>query len=284
MNSLFRSLFSNSDTLENLWILCPFAGGSLSAFKTWMSLESNVFPANSHVLMATYPGRDHRIAETPCASIKELAKEIANEFIHYLHLQSQKPQQIILCGHSMGAQVAYEIYLEISRQHPQILLTTHLVLSACHAPHLTSRRLLNHLDDESFFNELIAIGGCSPSLAEHPELLDIFLPMLRADFTATESYQLVLSKPPTPSCISSSMLIYGLNDPEASESEVAAWRLWLMKQDSTTPCLLGFPGDHFYITTHPQKFIEQVLTTLSQAKHTFENKILDADIVIGETA
>ncbi|MBF4218501.1 thioesterase, partial [Vibrio anguillarum] len=56
------------------------------------------------------------------------------------------------------------------------------------APHLSSRRRLSQLNDDDFIDQLIAIGSGSPILKQHPELLPLFLPMLRADFLATECY------------------------------------------------------------------------------------------------
>lgn len=63
-----------------------------------------------------------------------------------------------------------------------------LIISGCHAPHLHSERQLSHRDDADFIAELIDIGGCSPELRENQELMSLFLPLLRADFYATESY------------------------------------------------------------------------------------------------
>lgn len=85
----------------------------------------------------------------------------------------------------MGAQVAFETCRLLEQRG---LAPQGLIISGCHAPHLHSERQLSHRDDADFIAELIDIGGCSPELRENQELMSLFLPLLRADFYATESY------------------------------------------------------------------------------------------------
>ncbi|UUF00500.1 thioesterase domain-containing protein [Xanthomonas hortorum pv. pelargonii] len=103
-----------------------------------------------------------------------------------------------------------------------------LALSGCHAPHLRGRRLLSPLDDRTFLTQLVDIGGCSAELLAEPALMALFLPMLRADFRATERYHRPASSDRqrlrTPA-----LLIHGSNDAEADHSEVAAWAQWLAR-------------------------------------------------------
>lgn len=263
MNQVFKTLYQNGAQPREIWIICPFAGGSLSAFKTWMSLDCNALAKETLVLLATYPGRDHRMRERPLTSIEAIAEDVAEGLRTWIADQTfTKETQIILCGHSMGAQVAYEVCHRFESSFGALSPIKNLILSACHAPHLSSRRRLSQLNDDDFIDQLIAIGSGSPILKQHPELLPLFLPMLRADFLATECYyqqvnyyqQVTASK-----CLQHTpcTLVFGEHDPEAWESEVAAWQPWLMPIGEK-PTLIAISGDHFYITATPEHFLNKV--------------------------
>lgn len=158
-------------------VLCPFAGGSASAFRSWRDLR----PCGWQVWLAVYPGRDQRMNEACAASIDELADQV----LMAIDTHQITQQQLVVAGHSMGAQVAYEVCVRLEQRGSAPL---GLVLSGCHAPHLHGRRLISHLEDRAFLEQLVAIGGNAQELLNEPGLWPVFMPMLRADFKATESY------------------------------------------------------------------------------------------------
>lgn len=224
-------------------VLCPFAGGSTSAFRSWRDLR----PSGWQVWLAVYPGRDQRMHEACAASIDELADQVlmaidAHRIAH---------QQLVVAGHSMGAQVAYEVCVRLEQKGPAPL---GMVLSGCHAPHLQGRRLISHLEDRAFLEQLVAIGGSAPALLNEPGLWPVFMPMLRADFKATESYWHPQESGSRRRVQTPALLIYGSADQEAWRSEVDAWRSWL----SDTHGPVAIAGDHFYATRRPRACLEHI--------------------------
>ncbi len=129
-----------------------------------------------------------------------------------------------------------------------------LIISGCHAPHLHSERQLSHRDDADFIAELIDIGGCSPELRENQELMSLFLPLLRADFYATESYHYD-SPGVCPPLRTPALLLCGSHDREASWQQVDAWRQWL--SHVTGPVVID--GDHFYPIQQARSFFTQIV-------------------------
>jgi pimeloyl-ACP methyl ester carboxylesterase len=130
----------------------PFAGGSSSAFRRWRDHPM----AEIALSLVTWPGRDRLRHLAPLSSITQLASLLADE----LEESVSPDAPLLLAGHSMGAQVAFETCrLLEQRASPQ-----GLIISGCHAPHLHSRRRLSDRDDADFIAELIDIGGCSPEL------------------------------------------------------------------------------------------------------------------------
>lgn len=129
-----------------------------------------------------------------------------------------------------------------------------MMWSGCHAPHLHSERQLSHRDDADFIAELIDIGGCSPELRENQELMSLFLPLLRADFYATESYHYD-SPDVCPPLRTPALLLCGSHDREASWQQVDAWRQWL--SHVTGPVVID--GDHFYPIQQARSFFTQIV-------------------------
>lgn len=235
------------------WIvLCPYAGASRSAFAT---LGSDVALPGLTLSLAVYPGHDHRMGEPPRTAIAALADALAEELSA---LPAQWRSRLILAGHSMGAQVAFETALRLQARNRG---PAGLVLSGCQAPHLRGRRLLSGLDDGHFMDELIAIGGSDARLREKPELFSVFLPMLRADFLATESYLRPLqdavmgARAGVPT-----LLIHGSYDAEASPEEVLAWGPWIAPDFVS----VRITGDHFYVTQRIHAFTAVILNFYRQ--------------------
>lgn len=234
---------SLKETHSNLtMIMCPHAGVGLGAFRQWRHITSPTI----NLLMVTYPGRDHRM-DTPL--LRDIAA-IANEVATSLQDHFFKSRRLILVGHSMGAQIAFETCqrLEESGNPPDLL-----VISGCHAPHRKSRTRLSNLEDTAFLEGVIAIGGCNDNVKNNPSILDIFLPLLRADFAATETYERddikKIIRTPT-------VLISGRADKEASPEEVMTWKPWLHQLVTS----IELPGDHFYPTRDPERFLSRIVT------------------------
>lgn len=137
----------------------------------------------------------------------------------------------------MGAQVAFETCRLLEQRG---LAPQGLIISGCHAPHLHSERQLSHRDDADFIAELIDIGGCSPELRENRELMSLFLPLLRADFTPPRA---ITTTRPTSVRRCARLRCYCAAATIAKpRQQVDARRQWL--SHVTGPVVID--GDHFY--------------------------------------
>lgn len=224
-------------------VMCPFAGAGSGAFRGWRDIGET----GLDVSLAIYPGREHRMQEPAAADIYQLAKQLADE----LEPARAASGRLILAGHSMGAQVAFETCACLERRGAA---PDALVLSGCHAPHLQGRRLLSALDDARFVAQLGEIVGANVETLADPALRALFLPMLRADFRITEAYRRAPQAAHTP-LNTPALLVYGNRDAEASRAEVAAWRGWLRHAGEP----LAIAGDHFYVTRRPRAFLNRIM-------------------------
>ncbi len=224
------------------WILCrkpglktrlrlfcfPYAGAGALIFRTW----SDGLPADVEVCPVQLPGRGTRLMERPFTHFSPLIEALAQALVPLL----DKP--FAFFGHSLGALVSFELVRRIRRQygvHP-----VHLFVSAGRAPQIPHRgRPIHTLPDREFLMELRRLNGTPSELLGHEELMEIMLPVLRADFAVYETYR-YSTEPPLNCPISA---FGGLQDHEVSESDLEAWRA----QTSVSFSLRMFPGDHFFL-------------------------------------
>ncbi len=102
-----------------------------------------------------------------------------------------------------------------------------------------------------FLVELRRLNGSPGKVLEDAELMQIMLPVLRADFTVYEKYEYV-TEPPLNCPIST---FGGLQDHRVSRGDLEAWR----GQTSASFSLRMFPGDHFFWNA-TQPLLLQVLS------------------------
>ncbi|HYH81172.1 MAG TPA: thioesterase domain-containing protein, partial [Longimicrobium sp.] len=116
----------------------------------------------------------------------------------------------------------------------------HLFASGRRAPDLPGRqRTLYALPDDELVAELRALGGMPQALLDHAELLQLLIPVLRADLALTDTYV------PTPGAtLGVPITVYtGTADDKVNEEEARAWA----RHTSAAFRVRTFPGDHFYL-------------------------------------
>ncbi|WP_043991453.1 alpha/beta fold hydrolase [Vibrio sp. AND4] len=242
MNPLI-TIASSGKHCDTHFVLCPFAGGGKRTFTSWQNLGLT----NESISVILYPGREARIDDPAVETIESLAEELVQALIK----SDIRVENTVLIGHSMGAKVAYETTKQLNYLG---LFPKGLVLSGCQAPHIQGRRLIEDYDDQTFIESLIEMGGCDPSLLENPQWWSIFLPTLRADFSATNNY--LFPSPPNEQAklLVPTLLISGNNDIEAYFAEVDEWKLWCSEVDDH----LVVEGEHFYITEKAKTIFEYI--------------------------
>lgn len=205
----------------------PFAGGGASVFRTWGEL----LPDSIDVCPVQFPGREGRAREPYHEDLHELAEALAAGIEPLL----DRPYAIY--GHSLGGLVGYELAAELERfgQGP-----THLFVGASPAPHLGLRRApVYHLPDPDLIAWLGALDGTPKQVLEHPWLLKLYLPTLRADLKVFETY--LYGRHPALTCPITALA--GDADAHVGRADLCAW-------DEHT--IGGFevvdlPGAHFFL-------------------------------------
>jgi len=220
-----------------------YGGGSASAFREW----PKDIPDFTELIAIQMPGRESRFNEPLLNNVSEVIDQLYMNFDRYL----DKP--FIFFGHSIGALIAFEFVRTLRRRIN--LQPKHLIVSGTKAPQAPLRRKPIHaLPDLQFIEELKKYNGIPSAIIEDKELISLFVPTIRSDFSISETYEyyneLPLDCPIT--------ALGGLNDHTFNHEDLLKW------QEQTTSSFKHhlLPGDHFFIKTSYQevmKIVNQVL-------------------------
>lgn len=226
----------------------PYAGGNGHLFTEWQK-----HLPSCHLIGIELPGRGRRFAE-PCLSRLDQVVEHCFEAIKR-HLV--KP--FAFYGHSNGALLAYELAHTIHRRLG--LVPEPIMIAAKRAPQLGPERALHQLPDEEFIEVLKTYQGTPQTLLDKQELMELYLPILRADFALSETYRYA-PRPPLPT---DALLIAGEDDAIAPPESVFAWQSLFSGQVRREQ----IPGNHFFLNRHPDQLSHLIHHHIRTTEHAY---------------
>jgi surfactin synthase thioesterase subunit len=207
----------------------PHAGGGAAAYRDWQA----ALGPEVEVVPARLPGREARFAEAPVTSAAEVVERLAGPLL----ARAEGP--FALFGHSMGALLAYELAHElVARGRPPV----HLVVSGHPAPQRVRRssgEAVHTLPGPALVRHLRAFQGPADEVLNHPEMLELLLPVIRADYRLCETHRFA-DRPPLPLPVTA---LGGAHDPGVGPEDVRAWQ----EETSDRFSYDILPGGHFYL-------------------------------------
>jgi medium-chain acyl-[acyl-carrier-protein] hydrolase len=155
----------------------PYAGGDALVYRDWAAS----LPDSVEAVPVQLPGRGRLRKELPATRLEALVPAL----IAALTPHFDKP--FAFFGHSMGAMIAFELARRLRRERgPR---PVHLFVSGSPAPQLPDRHPRTFdLPEPEFIEELRRLNGTPREVLEHPELMALLLPVLRADFELVQTY------------------------------------------------------------------------------------------------
>jgi medium-chain acyl-[acyl-carrier-protein] hydrolase len=229
----------------SLRLFClPYAGGGSSIFRAW----GETLPTTVDVCPVQLPGRENRFEERPFTNLRDLVETLAHALDPYLD------RPFALFGHSMGALIAFELARQLRRESRAA--PAHLLVSGFRAPQLPGREdPIHNLPQTEFMDELRELNGTPEEILQVSELMELLLPVLRADFTMVETHT---HSPEAP--LACPISAYGgLDDRHATRETLAPWRDQTQERFS----LELLPGDHFFLRSAVTPLLEAISKLLS---------------------
>lgn len=202
----------------------PYSGGSAAVFRGWARALPGL-----QVAAVQYPGRGNRIGEPLAHRMADLVEPLLAEAIVPL---ADRP--FALFGHSMGAVVAFELarrLIELGRPPGLVMLSAHGPPHPDDALHL--------LPDDELLVRLREMGGTPETFFASPELIELALPIVRADLELLETH--VVAPRPRVDC--PVVAFAGDADQLAPRAHLEAWRP-LVAGNFT---LITLAGEHFFV-------------------------------------
>ena len=226
----------------------PHAGGSAYVYYGWRRYVHNT--------ISLYPvelsGRGRRMKEPAYTCFSEAVNDVYNDIKEKIQ---EGPYAIL--GHSMGSTLAYELtYKIISDNLP---LPEHIIFSGRLPPEYN--HLFGNIHDKSdmeFQKEIIKLGGTSDEIFNNNELCDIFLPVLRTDYTILENYSHAEKAGKFPVNIS---VFIGTKDSPKYHYLMEHWATHTEKACE----FYYFNGNHFFITEQAKEVVEVINRILVKA-------------------
>lgn len=224
----------------SLRLFCfPYAGGSARIYRSW----GRHLPPGVEVCPIQLPGRDRRIAEPPYSDVMLLVRAAAEA----LRPLFDKP--FTFFGHSMGALISFELAHHLRSEFN--LAPEHLFVSGRPAPHVKTREIsLYDLPTPRLLEELQHLNGTPPDVLEHPDLMELMLPLLRADFAIGDIYVFPERTPLT--CPIT--VLGGLRDSAVPRASLQAWG----ELTGGPFSLRMFPGDHFFLHSDELRLLDVI--------------------------
>lgn len=207
----------------------PYAGAGASVFRTWAENLSDFID----ICPIQLPGRENRFTESPIYQLDAIVEGLISALHPLLNLP------IAFFGHSMGALVSFELARSLSSLN---LASPHyLFVSGCHAPQTPwSLKHIHDLPTKLLIKELRRFNGTSEEVLQNEELIELLLPLFRADLSVFETYY-YKPRPPLSFPISA---FGGTNDSRVSKNDLLDWK----SQTTEGFTLRMLLGDHFFLS------------------------------------
>jgi surfactin synthase thioesterase subunit len=232
-------------THPRLRIFCfPFAGGGANVYMPWVARMRD----DVEMVLIQPPGRGARMLEPPHEQMDAFVDELAQHAGYF----TETPY--VFFGHSLGSRVAFELSLLL--QSLGMALPEYFIASGSRAPHLPNeKRWVHDLPHAEFLEELASLNGTPREVLENKELMELLVPVLRADFKIADTYRAKAVKMPFPI-----LVLNGRDDDGITPDQISAW------QDLTGSdyASIELPGDHFFIIEYGDRVVPIVSSVLEK--------------------
>jgi medium-chain acyl-[acyl-carrier-protein] hydrolase len=221
----------------------PHSGGGPMTFRSW---PGGLAP-DVEVWNVTLPGRAGRRREPFAREWGPLVAEFTEAIVDDI------AEPVALFGHSLGAVLAFEVARALTREG---LPPEKLIVSARESPDTPQRWGVPDTDDELLRQIDRLYGGIPDAVREAPEIMDHYLPVLRADLELITGYRY----DPGPALRCPVTAMAGADDPTVAADRLALWREQTVGRFDS----VRFAGGHFYLADNEKSVLDVVAERLGR--------------------
>ncbi|MBB6269859.1 surfactin synthase thioesterase subunit [Pedobacter cryoconitis] len=225
-----------------------FAGGNSYSFKFM-----NPYLQEFTIEPIELPGRGRRSGEILITDFHTAAKDV------YKQIRSKlNSKHFLIYGHSMGAYLALKVTKMLEHDN---ISPVGIIVTGNAGPKISENKKRYLLNEKDFVKEVKKLGGLPSEVLENQELLDYFMPILKADFEISEENNLERDS-------TINVPIYSLmGDTEEHADKITNWSKYT-RSDFKHEVL---SGDHFFIYNHPERLAK--IITKHYHDHVIEKKL-----------
>lgn len=229
----------DEEVISTNLIIFPFAGGGVSTFRKWKDAFQDI-----RVFVAQYPGREDRFSEKPIDDINILVENLFDDL--KINFNFGKPYYLF--GHSMGTKIVYELALKI--KNSDLKNPSGIIISAGRAPSYQEPLPIYNLEDKKFIEGLKKYEGTPNEIIGNKNLINMFLPLLRADFKIDEKYQDTKGE----KLDSPILALMGDKDEEMQIEELIKWQEYTNSHFTYR----YVEGKHMFVNTSLKSVIQEI--------------------------
>ncbi|OLF58434.1 hypothetical protein BTN33_12640 [Aeromonas veronii] len=222
----------------------PFAGGGTSIFQPWIhSFSDDVELVLYHPPRSFFPNNQ---------LLHQDMDSVISELLCYSDFITREPYAFF--GHSLGSHVAFELLVHLHNR--ALPLPEYFIGSGSRAPIIPhSKKVLSDLPHDEFLVELAKLNGTPKEVLAQPELMELLVPVLKADFKIAETYVAEPIQFEIPA-----LILGGEQDHHVDMEFLQAWeQIFVNKMQVKI-----LPGDHFFINEHRSQVIGFVKSALRE--------------------
>ncbi len=232
--------------MSKIKLFCfPYAGGSAVIFNQWKQyLDPEI-----ELVPVELAGRGKRIQESLYTDVPA-----AIEDVYGIVSKMINGAPFALFGHSMGGMISYQLYQKFREKGERS--PAHVFFSGRSAPHVKrpEEKKYHLLEEEEFKKEVINLGGTPPEFFDHPELLEVFLPLLKNDFRLAE----VNTQNGEIHPLECNISVFLGKDDDLTTEQCDGWK----KHTKELCSIHYFEGGHFFLHERTEQIVRLINNTL----------------------
>lgn len=225
----------------NLFCL-PYSGASATIYYQWQKK----LPVWLNICPVELPGRGMRMDEPLQTNTTELVAQLAETVSRRIGSQ---PYAVF--GHSLGAILAFELVRRLAELDAPAPIT--LIVSGTSAP-TQRQRCIEELEalktDDDLLSHLKKLGGMPDEVIYNEELMEVTLPVIRADFALCKNYAHV----PGPEKLPCPLAVISGKEEDITSEELLSWQ----DQAGERFSLMKFHGQHFFIHENRDEVLQYI--------------------------